>query len=523
NPLKYRLLKFAALLGLCMAVVCGAVFACLGWDKTVDSEAAPAAPITAYNPVPATKVKLNTVGNYGVMLTPASGMTGADRSRRIDYATQVKGSATFPGRSGFTGSYVENHAITDNAGADAGSAGANDLNSVGWTAGSSTQLDSAGVLAFSEFNAGFEMPAKSKCEVKFTFAVGMYFMGSSAQQSFLELFSFGPTDDPNKGSITSSEIDWSEGAWAVSYTTNPPTKNPYLSYYACEPIGTNNYAKVYNVGTSNDIMSTDYITLTNDTDASKVVTADFAFGVGCMAGQFGASDQRRYLMYAYAIIAKVEVQGVEPLYEPKQSASATFTYSGVEQTIDIANTANFDEFFAEGMYVTNIVRNADGATGTTAPSVVNPGNTATQVKVTDAGTYTVTVKNKGPVTITGHAMVADGTVGDYKWKKPLASDTTGNTTTFELTVKKKQLTEPKLAPPANETTYTGETIEFDIPNYPHAGIAATPTEAYPKDPLSVSVIRKLNGTQQTSNGLPTGSPEKKVDSGAGFLRVSIVD
>ncbi|MDE7158890.1 MAG: hypothetical protein K2N74_04870, partial [Clostridiales bacterium] len=50
------------------------------------------------------------------------------------------------------------------------------------------------------------------------------------------------------------------------------------------------------------------------------------------------------------------------------------------------------------------------------------------------------------------------------------------------------------------------------------------TVAYPKDPLSASVTRKINGTLQTSNGLPTGSPEKKVNaSNVGFLHVTIVD
>ncbi|MDE7158372.1 MAG: hypothetical protein K2N74_02255, partial [Clostridiales bacterium] len=36
NSLKNRLLKITALLGLCMAVVCGAVFACSGWNRNAD-------------------------------------------------------------------------------------------------------------------------------------------------------------------------------------------------------------------------------------------------------------------------------------------------------------------------------------------------------------------------------------------------------------------------------------------------------------------------------------------------------
>ncbi len=190
---------------------------------------------------------------------------------------------------------------------------------------------------------------------------------------------------------------------------------------------------------------------------------------------------------------------------PEVPASASYTYNGLEQTIDLTTFTNFD---TNKMYISNIAKKA--SLGTVAPSVVGTGDSTTQVKVTDAGTYTVTLKTKTG-TINGVAN------SKYYWNENTAS-TDRTETKIEFTVKKKQLTKPQFTSAAALKDYSGEDLIFNAPNYPNTNVAATATAAYPNNPLSATISRKVNGTVSPPPNAPV-----KTEKADGTLDIKVRD
>ncbi len=176
---------------------------------------------------------------------------------------------------------------------------------------------------------------------------------------------------------------------------------------------------------------------------------------------------------------------------PEQPENSKPTYSGVEQTIDLTAFTNFD---ANKMYVTNIVKK-DTSAGTVSPSVDMSESDATKrkkVKVTDAGTYTVTLKAKTG-TVNGVAN------SQYFWsERTPPSDPTE--TTIEFVVKKKQLTPPVISSTDGDKTYNGSKQRIEITGYPNTKVAdsaSPPNYAYPVDPMSVVVSAKRGESAYT--------------------------
>ena len=118
------------------------------------------------------------------------------------------------------------------------------------------------------------------------------------------------------------------------------------------------------------------------------------------------------------------------LEAPEVPSGTVYTYSGLEQTIDIGTYTDYD---ADKMYVTNIVKN-DPTAGTVAPSIDTTEVDATKrskIKLTDAGTYKVTLKTKSPIS---------GSSDPYYY----FADTGTDETVVTIVVKKKQLTKPSI-------------------------------------------------------------------------------
>ncbi|MDE5897028.1 MAG: hypothetical protein K2H43_04350, partial [Clostridia bacterium] len=188
--------------------------------------------------------------------------------------------------------------------------------------------------------------------------------------------------------------------------------------------------------------------------------------------------------------------------EPEQAD--TYTYNGLEQTIDISDFTNFDP---DTMEVTNIAYSGALPAGTSAPSVVSATapDTPTKVKLTAAGTYNVTLKTKSPIS---------GSTDPYYYFKNSGT----NQATVTLTVKRKQLTKPAFTAAGAVKAYSGEELLFNAPNYPNDTVASTTNVAYPKDPLSASITRKVNGTVSAPPYTPV--TEKKTD---GTLDIKVRD
>ncbi len=176
---------------------------------------------------------------------------------------------------------------------------------------------------------------------------------------------------------------------------------------------------------------------------------------------------------------------------PAQTESATYTYSGVEQTIDLKTFMNFDE---NKMYVSNIAKKVASA-GTVNPEVDTAETDATKrtkVNITDAGTYVVTLKAK-----TG---TIDGTANSqYFWSERTPTNDPTETK-IEFVVKKKQLTVPTITTTDATKTYDGSKLSISITGYPNDKVTDTAnpaTFAYPKDPMSVTVTAKRGTNNYT--------------------------
>ncbi|MDE5897505.1 MAG: hypothetical protein K2H43_06810, partial [Clostridia bacterium] len=172
---------------------------------------------------------------------------------------------------------------------------------------------------------------------------------------------------------------------------------------------------------------------------------------------------------------------------PEVKSSTTFTYTGLEQELDVSDTSLVTGFDASKMEVASITRKSDGATGAVAPTVVaaSSPNVPTKVKFTDAGTYEITLKTR--------QGTINGSTQYYFWNTKVAENSQTETK-IEFTVKKKQLTKPAFTAASSQKDYNGTQLTFNAPNYPNDTVASTTSVAYPKDPLSASITRKVNGT-----------------------------
>ncbi|MDE5896754.1 MAG: hypothetical protein K2H43_02940, partial [Clostridia bacterium] len=152
------------------------------------------------------------------------------------------------------------------------------------------------------------------------------------------------------------------------------------------------------------------------------------------------------------------------------------TYNGLEQTFDFTTITGYS---ADKMKITNIAYDGTLPTGYASPSVVAPdapATSATKVKFTEAGTYTVTFES----------LMESGADGSKtQWFFGRNPDKTTDTAT--LTVNKAKLTTPSFGSGANSTKpFDGSELTFTANNYPNDTVAATNTVAYPRNPLSVS-------------------------------------
>ncbi len=189
---------------------------------------------------------------------------------------------------------------------------------------------------------------------------------------------------------------------------------------------------------------------------------------------------------------------------PEVPAGTVYTYNGLEQTIDIGTYTDYD---ADKMYVTNIVKN-DPTAGTVAPSIDTTEVDVTKrskIKLTDAGTYKVTLKTKSPIS---------GSSDPYYY----FADTGTDETVVTIEVKKKQLTKPSITTSAGNKDYNGTELIFNLPNYPSDTVPATGSSAYPKDPLSASIERKVDGAVSA----PVYAP-KKEEKADGTLDITVRD
>ncbi len=194
---------------------------------------------------------------------------------------------------------------------------------------------------------------------------------------------------------------------------------------------------------------------------------------------------------------------------PEVATGTTYTYNGLEQTIDLTTFTNYD---ATKMEVTNIVRKSDGATGTIAPSVVAASAPAhaSKVKITDAGTYEVTLK-----ALTG---TVNGVANSQYYWSERTTPVDPTETKIKFVVKKKQLTKPSITTSAGNKDYNGSELIFNLPNYPSDTVPATGSAAYPKDPLSASIERKVDGVVSA----PVYAP-KKEEKADGTLDITVRD
>ena len=152
------------------------------------------------------------------------------------------------------------------------------------------------------------------------------------------------------------------------------------------------------------------------------------------------------------------------------------TYNGMEQTFDFTTISGYS---ADQMKITNIVYDGTLPAGAGEPSVVDPvapATSATKVKFTEAGTYTVTFESLLETRTDG---------GKTKWLFGRDPDKTTDTAT--LTVKKAQLATPSFGTGANSSKpFNGADQTFKASDYPNKNVAATSSVAYPRNPLSVS-------------------------------------
>ncbi len=125
------------------------------------------------------------------------------------------------------------------------------------------------------------------------------------------------------------------------------------------------------------------------------------------------------------------------------------------------------------------------------------------LKATKAGTYTVSL------------TLPSG--GKYIWADYDQLAHTTSTRTLTITINKAQLTVPSFGTGNSAAkTYDGTAQTFNASNYPHTGATATP--AYPRDPLSYVITRKVNGSVSPPAYAPVGAPQAN-----GTLNVTVRD
>ncbi|MDE6274559.1 MAG: hypothetical protein K2L87_05890, partial [Clostridiales bacterium] len=198
---------------------------------------------------------------------------------------------------------------------------------------------------------------------------------------------------------------------------------------------------------------------------------------------------------------------------PEIKSSTSFTYTGLEQEFDLSDSTLVTGFDASKMEVLKIER--DGGLPTTggyqAPSVVSATApaTPTKVKFTEAGKYKMTLKTK-----TG---TFNGSTQYYLWNTKV-EENSQTETVIEFEVKKKQIVKPSITSANASKDYTGEGLLFNFPNYPNTNVAATATAAYPRNPLSASIARKVNGVASAPPNAPV-----KTEKADGTLDIKVRD
>lgn len=177
------------------------------------------------------------------------------------------------------------------------------------------------------------------------------------------------------------------------------------------------------------------------------------------------------------------------------------TYNHAEQSFDLSGFAD------SAMSVPTIAR-----TGGTAHSAATVTQDATNknkltIKFTDAGEYVISFG--APKSVNGSAR--------YWSVRTFNADNSATAIKLKFTVKKAQLTVPSFGTGNSATkTYDGTAQIFNASSFPHTGMTATP--AYPRDPLSYAITRKVNGSVSPPAYAPVGAPQAN-----GTLNVTVRD
>lgn len=177
------------------------------------------------------------------------------------------------------------------------------------------------------------------------------------------------------------------------------------------------------------------------------------------------------------------------------------TYNHAEQSFDLSGFAD------SAMSVPTIAR-----TGGTAHSAATVTQDATNknkltIKFTDAGEYAISFG--APKSVNGSARF---------WSvRTFNADNSATAIKLKFTVKKAQLTVPSFGTGNSVTkTYDGTAQIFNASSFPHTGMTATP--AYPRNPLTYVITRKVNGSVSPPAYAPVGAPQTN-----GTLNVTVRD
>ena len=168
------------------------------------------------------------------------------------------------------------------------------------------------------------------------------------------------------------------------------------------------------------------------------------------------------------------------LSRPSVSESASYSFNGIEQTVDLTT---FKDFNVNKMYVTNIERKADGETGTVAPKldVASPADMTTKVKFTSAGTYYVFLKAKKD-TVNGVEN------SQLYWNETEATEDP-TVTKIEIKVDKAKIETPGMGVKSKE--YSGEELTFTVTNFVPISILSNPL---PTKHLKIDVVKTEGGS-----------------------------
>ncbi len=168
------------------------------------------------------------------------------------------------------------------------------------------------------------------------------------------------------------------------------------------------------------------------------------------------------------------------LSRPSVSESASYSFNGIEQTVDLTT---FKDFNVNKMYVTNIERKADGETGTVAPKldVASPADMTTKVKFTSAGTYYLFLKAKKD-TVNGVEN------SQLYWNETEATEDP-TVTKIEIKVDKAKIETPGMGVKSKE--YSGEELTFTVTNFVPISILSNPL---PTKHLKIDVVKTEGGS-----------------------------